>query len=139
MALLSIGGRTVHQWEGPPPRLAHAQIETLAKPGVNGHSAINLGTRGTPFEVVTTSWFSNQTNAQSELNLYRAAIGGSAVKVEYNGLDMDTQSTRFLLLSVVTEIFCPVVSYQNPSLGISLQPAYKLAVRWQMLAVPYAP
>lgn len=139
MALLSIGGRTVHQWEGQPPRLAHAQIETLAKPGVNGHSALSLGVRGQPFEVLTTTWFANQADAQSELNLYRAAIGGSAVKVEYNGLDMDTQSTRFLLLSVATEAFCPVVSYQNPSLAISYQPAYKLAVRWQMLAVPYTP
>ncbi len=139
MALLSIGLRTVHQWEGPPPRLAHSQVETLAKPGLAGHSAINTGSRGEPFEVITSTYFSTQALAQAELNLYRAAVGGAPVKVEYNSLDFDTQSTRFLLLSCVTEEFRPVVAFQYPSLAINLSPAYLLKVRWRMLAVPYTP
>jgi hypothetical protein len=139
MALLSIGTRVVHQWDGPPPRLAHAQVEPLAKPGLAGHSAINTGVRGEQFEVVTTTFFSSQANAQTELNTYRTGVGGNPVKVEYNGKDYDTENTRFLLLSVVTEKFCPVVAFQYPALGINLQPAYCLSVRWRMLAVPYTP
>lgn len=121
-------------WEGDPPGLAAAQIETLTRAGTNGHTELNLGRWGQPFRARLTSHWASYTAAMAAWRLYQAAIGAGRLDVIYNSINMRTAFRTRYTVQTLALIQCQAnVRLIGP--GYNLPNGGKLVTEWGMMPV----
>ena len=85
---------------GPPFHVVAPQTLPLVRPGVDGAGFVNLGTRGTPFSVVTVVDTTSYTAAVQGMYLYSQIIGSVQRPYVVGGVNMTGNNFAIVVLSV---------------------------------------
>ena len=86
--------------EGNPEQVKR-QLTVLARAGVDGHTVVDEGRRGTPFVLRSRVDQQDLAAGRATYGAYAALIGGDPVQLVWQDLDLDGEDFQVLVLDVV--------------------------------------
>lgn len=92
----SINGFLFLEMQGPP-YLRQQQLEIIERPGVDGSGVRRLGKRGKPFQLQTTNYLADFSEAHNAMLAYKDLVGDDPVSLTRRTVSEGT----FLVLEVV--------------------------------------
>ncbi len=82
------------------PEPVKRQIGALARAGVNGHTIIDDGERGRPFQLVSRVDQADLAQGRATFRQYCTLLGADPVDLVWQDLDLVTESYQVLVLDV---------------------------------------
>ncbi len=83
------------------PEQVKRQIVALARAGVDGHTLIDEGSRGTPFPLISRVDQQHLEHGRATYRSYCELIGSEPVELVWQDLDMTLESFQVAVLNVV--------------------------------------
>ena len=122
----TIGAFGFVRWEGPRPQFVKQHVQTFARPGQDGTSALKLGNYGDPFQVQLTAVYTDEASARSAESTYRNTIGTIQILI-YEGTNYRTLYQHDYLVQNVSNTRVQ----RNAWL---LGPTYQYPLGWQVFS-----
>src|SRR5687768_8011579 len=103
--------------------------------GVDGSEKILVGTKGTPFSLVSQVDAEDYATGKGYIDQYKALIDGDAVTLVQGGVDHDGRGFRVLVLRVEPLDVRPI----KGASGNKINPPSEgwVITRWDLVAVPF--
>jgi hypothetical protein len=139
MAIYQLGDYrfvTLHRVENPdaPPPIVQETTMPIERPGVDGSIVMRLGTRGSPFQMISGVDAENKSGADNAQDAYGRMVGFKRYDLIWANTNYtDAHQTKFIVLDVQVQRIKRLAIVVG---GINAGGNFWVEVLWTLLPVP---